>query len=48
MKWPSMDKLQQIKLTLEVLLLLLLVPLLYHALIKDGRKAALQGLGAAR
>ncbi len=44
MKWPSTDKLQRLKLLLEVLLLLLLVPLVYHALIKGGPHAALAGL----
>lgn len=40
MKWPSEDKLRQLKLGLEVVLLLLLVPLvLYHIAKGDHRKA---------
>jgi hypothetical protein len=46
-KWPSMDKLQQLKLTLEVIVLLLLVPLfLVHLAKGDHKSAAMVGLAA--
>lgn len=40
MKWPSADKLKGLKLGLEIVLLLLLVPLvLYHILKGDHARA---------
>src|SRR6185437_14643298 len=44
MTWPSTEKLQRIKLALEVLLLLLLVPLMLYTLAKDRATAAKIGL----
>jgi len=46
MTWPSTEKLQRIKLALEVLLLLLLVPLMLYTLAKDRATAAKIGLAA--
>lgn len=47
MKLPSAERLQQVKLTLEVILLLLLVPLLIYTLAHD-RRAAMSLAIAAR
>lgn len=44
MTWPSVEKLERVKLTLEVLLLLLLLPLMLFMLGKDKAAAAKIGL----
>ncbi len=41
MKWPSTQTREALKLNLELLLLLMLVPLVLYTLVKD-RKAGLQ------
>jgi hypothetical protein len=46
MRWPSTEQLQRIKLTLEVLLLFMLVPLMLYTLAKDRATAAKIGLTA--
>ncbi len=46
MSWPSKEKLERTKLTLEVLLLLLLIPLMLYTLTKDHRAATQLGLAA--
>lgn len=46
MRWPSTELLKRVKLTLEVLLLLLLVPLMMFMLAKD-RGAAATKIGLA-
>lgn len=46
MRWPSKGTLETTKLTLEVLLLLLLVPLLIYTLTQDHRAAIQLGLAA--
>lgn len=46
MTWPGTPKLERIKLSLEVLLLLLLVPLMLFMLGKDRSAAAKIGLAA--
>jgi hypothetical protein len=43
---PSSDTLKQVKLTLEVIILLLLVPLMIYTLAKDRAGAAKIGLAA--
>lgn len=48
MRWPSTEQLQRIKLTLEVLLLFLLIPLMLYTLAKDRSAAVRIGLGAAK
>jgi hypothetical protein len=44
MKWIGKESLERAKLTLEVLLLLLLVPLMLYTLAKDHATAAKIGL----
>lgn len=46
MRWPSTEQLQRIKLSLEVLTLLLLLPLMLFMLGKDRAAAAKIGLAA--
>lgn len=46
MRWPSSDTLKHLKLTLEVLILLLLLPLMLYTLAKDRAGAAKIGLAA--
>jgi hypothetical protein len=44
MKAPSTEQLQNLKLWLELALLLLLVPLVFYNLTKDHTRAAILGL----
>jgi hypothetical protein len=46
MRWPGIEKLRQVKLTLEVLLLLILIPVLLYTLGKDRNAATKIGLAA--
>jgi hypothetical protein len=46
MRWPSTEQLQRLKLSLEVLLLLLLVPLILYTLHHDHRSGLLLALQA--
>lgn len=46
MSWPGKELLERTKLTLEVLLLLLLVPLMLYTLSKDRKTAMQIGLAA--
>jgi hypothetical protein len=46
MSWPSTERLERVKLTLEVLLLIMLVPLMLFMLGKDRSAAAKIGLAA--
>lgn len=46
MRWPSSEQLQRIKLSLEVLLLLLLVPLLIYTIHHDHTSGLLLALQA--
>lgn len=46
MRWPSTEQLQRIKLSLEVLLLLMLIPLFLYMLANDRASAAKIGLAA--
>lgn len=46
MTWPSSERLERIKLTLEVLLLLMLIPLMFFMLGKDRAAATKIGLAA--
>lgn len=48
MSWPSTEQLQRIKLSLEVLLLIVLIGVMLFTLSHDRTSALLIGLGAAK